>query len=62
MKITKTPKQVQVIHETVRASTDSYVCPSCSTEYRGYNIGFNVIKFKCKCGQVLIAQHIDRTF
>lgn len=32
MKITKTPKQVQVIHETITAYSSVYVCPTCNVE------------------------------
>jgi hypothetical protein len=55
---TKKPKRVYVFHEEVIQYTDKYECPSCKSYFNGFGISHNITRFKCQCGQELIAIHM----
>lgn len=54
MKVTKKPKSVNVIWKEMKSYYSVYKCPSCRTNFEGFIIGRNTLRFRCKCGQELI--------
>ena len=53
MKITKYAKSVKIMSRKVDYEITSYQCPTCKVLYEGCNIGENIIRFYCPCGQEL---------
>jgi len=61
MPATKKAKTAIVKHFRIpswRYETE-YQCPGCHTIFKAGEPGKNVLRFVCKCGQVIIAKHED---
>lgn len=54
-RITKRPKKVAVTYKKTESYYAKYACPSCHTIFVGSGPDKNVIRFRCQCGQELIA-------
>jgi len=50
---TKRDKKVYVELTKVISAVSEYTCPTCKITFVG-NVGGNVTRFKCSCGQELI--------
>lgn len=54
IKITKTPKHINMIHREYKTYVSEYSCPTCGVNIIGAGIKDSVTRFKCDCGQELI--------
>ena len=50
------PKRTVVCHREVITYTSEYYCPKCRTQFFGADIGRDVTRFICRCGQELIVE------
>jgi predicted RNA-binding Zn-ribbon protein involved in translation (DUF1610 family) len=60
MKVTKQPKQTTVFHREAKTYVSEYRCPSCGVYIVGAGLPENVLRFRCDCGQELIANHREK--